>query len=76
MSMNKVAYITKYALHRGILCVSVLRHCTVTGWLYTKQPGLPTNSFRQGEWSFDPTEASRMAEEMKAKKILSLEKKK
>ena len=80
--MSKLAYIVKYALTSGVQVVDVeerkIKPSTYTDGYWTGYwfgESLFTDSFKEGrDFSFDIKEAEKMFEEMKVKKLKSLDK--
>jgi hypothetical protein len=65
-------WISKYALTKGIYEEEVIVSDTIRGSVYTPSPGWYWFSF--GEWHRTKSEALSRAEEMRLKKVASLEK--
>jgi len=79
--VSKLAYIVKYALTSGVQVVDVEERkirpsCDSDGHWYGKwSESQFTDSFKEGrDFSFDIKEAEKMFEEMKVKKLKSLDK--
>ena len=80
--MSKLAYIVKYALTSGVQVVDVEERkirpsCDSDGYWYGKwsESHWCGQSFKEGrDFSFDIKEAEKMFEEMKVKKLKSLDK--
>ena len=76
--MTKLAYLVKYALSSGIHAVDVSSFKMLdSGYLYGKwwQESLYSDSFKEGrDFSFDIKEAEQMFNEIKQKKLASLQK--
>jgi hypothetical protein len=72
---KQIAYVTQYALTAGIRCCEVVR-ADKDGYGWVKWPGAIGGSamFGKNHWHSDPAEAVKAAEEMRAKKIASLQK--
>lgn len=80
--MSKLAYVVKYALTSGVQVVDVEKReikpsCVSDGYWtgYWFSESRFTDSFKEGrDFSFDIKEAEKMFEEMKVKKLKSLDK--
>lgn len=75
---SKVAYITKYALTRGVYSVQLDENSEIRGYKGGEYLTIREKSYRYqfyytGQWYMNEQDALCRAEEMRAKKVASLE---